>query len=502
VTCNTTVITSTGNSLLPATNNTGVFADDAVAILQLPFAVPIYDRYFSQVYATTNGHLLFGPPYSTGSFSCIPARGESYAIHVNSGDLCTNDCSTPADPCASCGIFTNTIGTAPNRQCVVRWLTGYFDFTGTTEFEAVFTEGSPNVEVIIGHDAYNGGHTNSGIQRTQYDNYTTYHCNQAILTDTLKITYAISGCDAPTYTPTASATSTTTNTPTVTETSTETNTPTVTNTPTLTNTPTITETPTATETNTPTNTPTSTVCPIQFQDVPPSNDESSFYPYVKCLACRNIVGGYPCGDVNPVSGEPEPCGQTGDAYYRPDNNVTRGQIAKIVAQSASNSDDPGPQIYADVPPDEVFWLYIQQLSNDGVMGGYPCGGVNPQTGEDEECDDMNRPWFRVNNFATRGQLAKIVANAAGLNGSPSGQTYNDVPPTNDENSFYPYIEELSSMGVMGGYPCGTANPNSGPCDDQDRPYFRPSNNVTRGQAAKIVANAFFPNCQTPARPKQ
>ncbi|HEX9989324.1 MAG TPA: hypothetical protein VGE45_12705 [Chloroflexia bacterium] len=32
-----------------------------------------------------------------------------------------------------------------------------------------------------------------------------------------------------------------------------------------------------------------------------------------------------------------------------------------------------------------------------------------------------------------------------------------------------------------------------PCDDPNRPYFRPFNNVTRGQASKIVANAFFPN---------
>ncbi|HEX8219096.1 MAG TPA: S-layer homology domain-containing protein, partial [Chloroflexia bacterium] len=82
------------------------------------------------------------------------------------------------------------------------------------------------------------------------------------------------------------------------------------------------------------------------------------------------------------------------------------------------------------------------------------------------------------------------------------QTYSDVPASTSPSSFYPYIEELSSMGVMGGYPCGTSDPRSGPCDGSNRPYFRPSNNVTRGQAAKIVANTFFPNCQTPARPTQ
>jgi hypothetical protein len=63
------------------------------------------------------------------------------------------------------------------------------------------------------------------------------------------------------------------------------------------------------------------------------------------------------------------------------------------------------------------------------------------------------------------------------------------------SSFYVWIEQLSNLGVMGGYACGTAP--TEPCDDQGRAYFRPFNNVTRGQASKIVANTFFPNCQIP-----
>ncbi|MDQ3929871.1 MAG: S-layer homology domain-containing protein, partial [Chloroflexota bacterium] len=51
------------------------------------------------------------------------------------------------------------------------------------------------------------------------------------------------------------------------------------------------------------------------------------------------------------------------------------------------------------------------------------------------------------------------------------------------------------LGVMGGYPCGTVP--TEPCGTTNKPYFRPNNNVTRGQASKIVANTFFPNCVTP-----
>jgi hypothetical protein len=36
-----------------------------------------------------------------------------------------------------------------------------------------------------------------------------------------------------------------------------------------------------------------------------------------------------------------------------------------------------------------------------------------------------------------------------------------------------------------------------PCDTEQRPYFRWGNPVTRGQASKIVANTFYPGCQTP-----
>jgi hypothetical protein len=442
---NTTVMTSTGASIIPATNDLNLYCDECETQVPLPFPVTFYGQTFSSAWVDANGWLTFGHPTAFFDANCIPNRNEEYTVHALAADLCTVQCAEESDPCEGCGVFYSTTGLAPNRQFVIEWRANYYAAPGRANFEIIFTEGSPDVSVIYGEVDYGGANASAGIQQTYNGSYATYSCGEEALAAGLRIDYLISECAA-------------------------------------------------------TATPTATACPIQFQDVPPSNSPSSFYPYVRCLACRNIVGGYPCGDVNPVTGQAEPCGASGNAYYRPDNNITRGQIAKIVAQAAGYDGEAGPQIYADVPPDQVFWIYVQQLSNDHVMGGYPCGGVNPQTGEDEECDDQDRPYFRVNNYATRGQLAKIVANAAGLSGGGSGQTYSDVPPSASPSSFYPYIEELSSMGVMGGYKCGTSDPRSGPCDGANRPYFRPANNVTRGQAAKIVANTFFPGCQTPARP--
>jgi hypothetical protein len=100
------------------------------------------------------------------------------------------------------------------------------------------------------------------------------------------------------------------------------------------------------------------------------------------------------------------------------------------------------------------------------------------------------PYFRPVANATRGQLAKIVSNAAGIGSTPTGQFYADVL---EDHPFYVWIMRLTQLGAMSGYLCGGVGE---PCDEANRPYFRPFNNVTRGQSSKIVANTFFPGCWT------
>jgi hypothetical protein len=211
-------------------------------------------------------------------------------------------------------------------------------------------------------------------------------------------------------------------------------------------------------------------CTIRFADAGPG---TPFYEYIKCLACRNVLSGY-SGAANCPNGSP---------CFRPNDSITRGQIAKIVSNAAGYSDaiPDDQQSFVDVPPSSPFWLYIERVRAHGAISGYPCGGAG------EPCPGT---YYRPGANLTRGQLAKIATSVAGYNETPSGQTFNDVPPA---QPFYVYIERAVIHNIISGYACGAVGE---PCPGA---YFRPGVNVTRGQAAKIIAGTFFPNCQAPAR---
>jgi hypothetical protein len=224
---------------------------------------------------------------------------------------------------------------------------------------------------------------------------------------------------------------------------------------------------------TPTSSP--TPCLITFADNQPG---APFYPFVRCLVCRGIVSGY------------------GDGTFRPNNLITRGQISKMAVLAAGFGDviPSDQQTFEDVPHAQPFWLFIERLAGRGYISGYTCGGAG------EPCvPPGNRPYFRPNANITRGQIAKIDANAAQYNESiPSTtQTFEDVLYS---NPFWLFVERVALHGVISGYTCGGPGE---PCNPPgNRPYFRPYGSATRGQSAKIVANTFYPGCQTPARPQQ
>ena len=114
--------------------------------------------------------------------------------------------------------------------------------------------------------------------------------------------------------------------------------------------------------------------------------------------------------------------------------------------------------FSDVQPSDYFYYPVLYLSCRGVVSGY---------------DDNT---YRPGNTATRAQVSKIIVNAEGWTLlDPFEEHFVDVPYW---DPFYQYIETAYAHGIVSGYSCGT-----------DCLEFRPSNNVTRSQLAKVIVSA-------------
>jgi hypothetical protein len=139
-----------------------------------------------------------------------------------------------------------------------------------------------------------------------------------------------------------------------------------------------------------------------FTDVLPTD---TFYQFIERMYSRGIITGYPCG------GPGEPCDPLSRPYFRPGNNATRGQIAKIDVLAAQQVLgwqllDPSDATFQDVPVASIFYTYIETAVAHGVLSGYRCG-IPPAP----DCvPPDNKPYFLWGNNATRGQTSKIVSN--------------------------------------------------------------------------------------------
>jgi hypothetical protein len=144
-----------------------------------------------------------------------------------------------------------------------------------------------------------------------------------------------------------------------------------------------------------------------------------------------------------------------DCTFKPYNNITRGQTAKIVVLGAGIPNDlTGAPHFSDVPATNPFYIYIETAYNNDIITGYADGT------------------FRPGNNVTRGQFSKMVQKGFAIPvDTGGGPHFSDVAPG---STFYNYIETLYNADLISGYSDGT---------------FRPNNNLTRGQGAKIVYEA-------------
>ena len=83
-----------------------------------------------------------------------------------------------------------------------------------------------------------------------------------------------------------------------------------------------------------------------------------------------------------------------DGTFRPGADVTRAQLAKIIAGAVGwTLVAPATPHFTDVPRSDPFYAVIETAYAHGIVSGYADGA------------------FRPGGSATRGQIAKIVAGA-------------------------------------------------------------------------------------------
>ena len=171
-----------------------------------------------------------------------------------------------------------------------------------------------------------------------------------------------------------------------------------------------------------------------FKDIDQYN---SHYENILKLYKQGAIGGYP------------------DKTFRPNQNVTRGQAAKMLATvldlSLKNLENP---YFSDVPTSNEYYKYIAALENAGIMSGYSNGTFMP------------------NEIITRGQLAKILV--LGFKFEVSTSFNHNFKDVNSQTSNAAYIQTLVDLKITEGTTPVT---------------FSPYNALTRGQIASFIVRS-------------
>jgi photosystem II stability/assembly factor-like uncharacterized protein len=178
---------------------------------------------------------------------------------------------------------------------------------------------------------------------------------------------------------------------------------------------------------------------INFLDVPSTHP---FYAVIGKLSARGVTLG--CGGGN----------------YCPDAPVLRDQMAAFILRALGefNPATPATQRFADVPPTNVFYAFIDELADRQITLG--CGGGN----------------YCPTSPVLREQMAAFLMRALGEFNppTPNSQRFDDVPPS---NPFYNFIERLAARQITLG------------CS-QSPPLFCPKDVVRRDQMAAFLVRAF------------
>jgi hypothetical protein len=367
------IVQSTG-TVITGTTDIGNHCDDCTTAVPLPFPVYFYGTPYTIAIASSNGNLQFTGNANTWGTACpLPDVHLLASIIPYQEDLSTIGTICPG----GCGIYSAVRGAAPNRQFILDYRATYYQRKGSARFDIIFYENSRIITTIYGPSVDDGLQEESGVQQSSTGPATQFSCLTATLTSGLRVDYAPTACGTPT--------------------------------------PVVTPTP----------------CPIHFSDV---QSTDYFYEAVRYLYCIGAISGY------------------ADGTFRPYNNTTRGQLSKIIvlAEGWTLYTPPSPT-FSDVPATDAFYTYIETAHSQGIISGYADNtfrpGNNVTRGQLSKIIVLAQSWaiytppaptfsdvpatdsfysfietafyhsiisgyadntFRPGNSATRGQISKIV----------------------------------------------------------------------------------------------
>ncbi|MEC1375869.1 S-layer homology domain-containing protein [Heyndrickxia oleronia] len=145
--------------------------------------------------------------------------------------------------------------------------------------------------------------------------------------------------------------------------------------------------------------------------------------------------------------------KTGAMSFKPNQNVTRAQFAKLLLNAMGIQPQKEKQKFSDVIPSQWYADYVNTASELGIILGNTDGT------------------FKPDNNITRGQIAAMLVRA--FNGTVSfpkttNQSFSDV---SSKTTFVNEINQAASLKIIRGFEDGS---------------FKPENPATRGQAVVMI----------------
>jgi len=219
-------IAQIGGSIEPGSTDIGNHTDDGTTFISLPFSYTLYDQTFNGVNVSSNGNAQFVTTDVDWVNVCLPWLTHDYTILPYWDDQRTDAQTGCAGfPGGTCGIFTSTTGSAPNRIFNIEWRTVYYrDASSPVNYELRLYEGQTHFDVIYGTVTLGNSDATAGVQKNDTD-FDQYFCSGSGGAATGGQSYILQTC-SPSPTPTASPSATATATATASATPTATARPT------------------------------------------------------------------------------------------------------------------------------------------------------------------------------------------------------------------------------------------------------------------------------------